>query len=44
MDLITPGVAAADVRATGSAVGALIGRYRPTGIPRLGSKEDRAAA
>ncbi|MCG0284545.1 hypothetical protein [Streptomyces sp. PSAA01] len=30
--------------ATGTVTSALIGRYRPTGVPRLGSKEDRAEA
>ncbi|MEU1123693.1 hypothetical protein ABZ371_08930 [Streptomyces sp. NPDC005899] len=44
MTFITSGVAAAGIRATGSVASALIGRYRPTGIPRLGSKEDRAQA
>ncbi|MFD3997137.1 hypothetical protein [Streptomyces sp. NPDC058583] len=44
MDLITSGAAAAGIKAAGSPLGALIGRYRPTGIPRLGSKEDRAGA
>ncbi|OUD00540.1 hypothetical protein [Streptomyces swartbergensis] len=44
MTFITPGVAAAGIKATGSVTSALIGRYRPTGVPRLGSKEDRAQA
>lgn len=44
MDLITSGIATAGIKAAGSPLGALIGRYRPTGIPRLGSKEDRAGA
>ncbi|MEU3976753.1 hypothetical protein [Streptomyces bacillaris] len=44
MDLIASGVATAGIKAAGSPLGALIGRYRPTGVPRLGSKEDRAGA
>jgi hypothetical protein len=44
MTFTTSGVAAAGIRATGSVTAALIGRYRPTGVPRLGSKEDRAGA
>ncbi|MFK4024665.1 hypothetical protein [Streptomyces sp. SM1] len=44
MTFITPGVAAAGIKATGSVASALIGRYRPTGVPRLGSNEDRAEA
>ncbi|MGW7276542.1 hypothetical protein ACWGH5_39365 [Streptomyces sp. NPDC054864] len=44
MTFITPGVAAAGIKATGSVASALIGRYRPTGVPRLGSNEDRAQA
>ncbi|MGW1887774.1 hypothetical protein [Streptomyces sp. NPDC001970] len=44
MDLITPSTAAAGVRAVGQITSAAIGSYRPTGVPRLGSKEDRAAA
>ncbi|MEU6708624.1 hypothetical protein [Streptomyces wuyuanensis] len=44
MDLITPSTAAAGVRAAGQITSAVIGSYRPTGVPRLGSKEDRASA
>lgn len=44
MTFTTSGVAAAGIKATGSVSAALIGHYRPTGVPRLGSKEDRAAA
>ncbi|WP_371605041.1 hypothetical protein OG345_42240 (plasmid) [Streptomyces sp. NBC_01220] len=44
MTFITPGIAAAGIKATGSVTAALIGHYRPTGVPRLGSKEDRAQA
>ncbi|GGU66985.1 hypothetical protein [Streptomyces lavendofoliae] len=44
MTFITPGMAAAGIKATGSVASALIGRYRPTGVPRLGSNEDRAEA
>lgn len=44
MTITTSGVAAAGIKATGSIASALIGRYRPTGVPRLGSKEDRAEA
>lgn len=44
MTFITPGVAAAGIKATGSVTSALIGRYRPTGVARLGSKEDRRGA
>ncbi|MFD0068022.1 hypothetical protein [Streptomyces sp. NPDC056689] len=42
MTFTTSSVAAAGIKATGSVTSALIGRYRPTGVPRLGSKEDRA--
>ncbi|MER7914384.1 hypothetical protein [Streptomyces sp. NPDC096068] len=41
---IPTGAAAAGIKATGSVASALIGRYRPAGVPRLGSKEDRAQA
>ncbi|MFJ8957312.1 hypothetical protein ACIRO1_45205 [Streptomyces sp. NPDC102381] len=44
MTVTTSGLAAAGIKATGSVTAALIGRYRPTGVPRLGSKEDRAEA
>ncbi len=44
MTFITPGVASAGIKATGSVASALIGQYRPIGVPRLGSKEDRAQA
>ncbi|URZ99452.1 hypothetical protein NCG97_00240 [Streptomyces lydicamycinicus] len=44
MTITTSGVAAAGIKATGSVTSALIGRYRPTGVPRLGSKEDRVEA
>ncbi|MER6696155.1 hypothetical protein ABT289_03095 [Streptomyces fimicarius] len=44
MDLITSGVATAGIKAAGGPLGALIGRYRPSGVPRLGSREDRAGA
>jgi hypothetical protein len=44
MTFTTSGVAAAGIKATGSVTAALIGRYRPTGVRRLGSKEDRAEA
>ncbi|MGO4747054.1 hypothetical protein AB4212_00140 [Streptomyces sp. 2MCAF27] len=44
MSFIAPGVAAAGIKATGNVTSALIGRYRPTGTPRLGSREDRAQA
>ncbi|MEU1216619.1 hypothetical protein ABZ424_30310 [Streptomyces sp. NPDC005790] len=44
MTFTTPSVTAAGLKAAGSITAALIGRYRPTGIPRLGSKEDRALA
>ncbi len=33
MTFITPGMAAAGIKATGSVASALIGRYRPTGVP-----------
>lgn len=42
MTFTTSDVAAAGIKATGSVTAALIGRYRPAGVPRLGSKEDRA--
>ncbi|WP_189103667.1 hypothetical protein [Streptomyces kronopolitis] len=35
---------AAGIKASGSLASALIGRYRPTGVPRLGSKEERREA
>ncbi|MFD7758042.1 hypothetical protein [Streptomyces sp. NPDC059757] len=35
MTFTTSGVAAAGIKATGSITAALIGRYRPTGVPRL---------
>ncbi|MQS06065.1 hypothetical protein [Streptomyces alkaliphilus] len=44
MAFTTPAVAAAGIRATGQVAAAPIGRYRPTGVPRVGSKEDRAQA
>ncbi|TRV73328.1 hypothetical protein FKN01_27535 [Streptomyces sp. 130] len=44
MDLITSGVATAGIKAAGGPLGALMGRYRPAGVPRLGSREDRAGA
>ncbi|MET8183776.1 hypothetical protein [Streptomyces sp. NPDC005336] len=44
MTFLTPGVAAAGIKATGSVASALVGRYRPVGVPRLGSREDRAEA
>ncbi|MFI7358011.1 hypothetical protein ACIBTP_29335 [Streptomyces avidinii] len=42
--MTTSGVAAAGIKATGGVTAALIGRYLPTVVPRLGSKEDRAQA
>ncbi|MEU6540975.1 hypothetical protein [Streptomyces sp. NPDC047000] len=44
MTFMTPGVAAAGIKATGSVASAVVGRYRPAGVPRLGSNEDRAEA
>ncbi|MFI8352581.1 hypothetical protein [Streptomyces cyaneofuscatus] len=44
MTFTTSAIAAAGVRASGSVTSALIGHYRPTGVPRLGAKEDRAVA
>jgi hypothetical protein len=41
---IPPSAAAAGARATGSITGALVSRYRPAGVPRTGSTEDRAAS
>jgi hypothetical protein len=41
---IPPTVAAAGARTAGAVAGAAIGRYRPAGVPRTGSSEDRAAA
>lgn len=41
---VLPGAAAAGVKATGRVAAAAIGRYRPAGVPRTGSREDRAAA
>ncbi|GAA0549349.1 hypothetical protein GCM10010390_59420 [Streptomyces mordarskii] len=32
MTFITPGVAAAGIKATGNVAGALVGRYRPVGV------------
>ncbi|MFE3881784.1 hypothetical protein ACFXPQ_02465 [Streptomyces lydicus] len=37
MAFIPPDVTAAGLKAPGSVAGGLIGRYRPTGVPRLGS-------
>jgi hypothetical protein len=42
--LVPPNVAAAGLKSAGSITAAVIGRYRPTGVPRTGSREDRAAA
>jgi hypothetical protein len=42
--LIPPNVAAAAVKSAGAITAAGIGHYRPTGVPRTGSREDRAAA
>lgn len=44
MDFITPTTTAAGVRAVGSLGAALVGKYRPIGVPRVGSAEDRAEA
>lgn len=44
LPLVPPQVAAATVKSAGSIVSAAIGRYRPAGVPRTGSPEDRAAA
>ncbi|WP_107450264.1 hypothetical protein [Streptomyces silvensis] len=44
MTFTTSGAAAAGIKATGSVTAALIGRYRPAGVPRLNSKEDRVQA
>lgn len=41
---LPPQVAAAGVKSAGSVTSALIGRYRPSGVPRTGSREDRADA
>lgn len=41
---IPPNIAAASVKSAGSITSAIIGRYRPAGVPRTGSTEDRAAA
>lgn len=41
---IPPNVAAAGVKSAGSITSAIIGRYRPAGVPRTGSTEDRAVA
>lgn len=39
-----PGVVPATVRATGAIASAALGRYRPAGVARIGSPEDRAQA
>ncbi|MGW3377402.1 hypothetical protein [Streptomyces hydrogenans] len=44
MDLISSSAAAAGMKAAAGPLGALMSRYRPAGVPRLGSKEDRASA
>ncbi|WP_228980116.1 hypothetical protein [Streptomyces sp. DH12] len=44
MDFVSPQVAAAGIRAAGGVTAAWIGQYRPVGVPRTGSAEDRAAA
>jgi hypothetical protein len=41
---LPPGAAAAGVKAAGNMVSAAIGRYHPAGVPRTGSREDRATA
>jgi len=41
---IPPNMVAAGVKSAGSIASAAIGRYRPAGVPRTGSSEDRAAA
>lgn len=41
---IPPNLAAAGIKSAGSVTSAAIGRYRPAGVPRTGSTEDRAAA
>lgn len=41
---IPPNVAAAGLKSAGSITSAAIGRYRPAGVPRTGSSEDRAGA
>lgn len=41
---LPPGTAAAGVKAAGNMVSAAIGRYHPAGVPRTGSREDRATA
>ncbi|MEV6400817.1 hypothetical protein AB0M39_39600 [Streptomyces sp. NPDC051907] len=42
MELASVGAATAGVRAVGSVTTALIGRYRPVGVVRVGSPEDRS--
>ncbi|WP_326597130.1 hypothetical protein [Streptomyces sp. NBC_01803] len=44
MDLISTNVATSGMRAASSAARVLASRYRPVGVPRIGSKEDRAEA
>ncbi|MDU0258435.1 hypothetical protein RVN83_36530 [Streptomyces sp. PU10] len=43
MTITASGVAAADIKATGSVASALIGRYRPAGEPRPGGGVPKAA-
>lgn len=42
--LIPPNLAAAGMKSAGGITQSVIGRYRPAGVPRTGSREDRAAA
>lgn len=44
MDLVSPQVAAAGLKSAASLGRAVVGRYRPVGVPRTGSREDRAEA
>ncbi|WP_073819569.1 hypothetical protein [Streptomyces sp. CB02261] len=44
MEPITSSVATAGIKTAVSPLSALISRYQPAGVPRLGSKEDRAGA
>jgi hypothetical protein len=44
MSPIPAAVAAPTIKAAGQITSAIIGRYRPAGVPRTGSSEDRAAA
>ncbi|MFD7964363.1 hypothetical protein ACFV5J_26555 [Streptomyces zaomyceticus] len=44
MDIGTARIGAAALSTTGRVAAALVGHYKPSGVPRIGSKEDRVTA